>query len=241
VLYGIFGDVHGNYDALVAVLRYMKRLKISQLICLGDVVGYGAEPNECVEAVRSAASICVAGNHDYAALGKGDAEAFNPWAREAILWTRDQLTQENKDYLESLPLTGSADDFEVVHATLQDPDSFPYIESSWDAAECFKLMKKPIVFVGHTHVPINFLKTSEAISWDRGQHVRRDHVLQAIVNIGSVGQPRDNNPKAAFATYDPDEGMVSIHRITYDVRKAFEKIYSAGLPSILAERLFVGR
>jgi len=243
LVYGIFGDIHGNHDALKAVLAALGDLEVDAYVCLGDVVGYAAEPNRCVEAVRSLGCAVVAGNHDYSVVEKEKTEFFNPFAREAILWTRSQLTPDNRAYLAELELVWSSPDFLSVHANLDRPEEFFYLDNPMDAAITFDLMNMDLLFVGHTHIPVNFVarRSGGSVTYNRNSVLNLANGFRYIVNVGSVGQPRDSDWRAAFATFDTKKRIVRLHRIEYDVETAVEKIYRAGLPRINADRLFMGR
>jgi diadenosine tetraphosphatase ApaH/serine/threonine PP2A family protein phosphatase len=243
LVYGILGDIHGNYDALAAVVRSLEELEVDAYVCVGDIVGYGAEPNRCIEEIRALGCEAVAGNHDYAVLGREKTDFFNPFARETILWTRGQLTPDNRVYLAELGLVSHAPDFSVAHATLDRPDEFFYLDNTVDATTAFDMMETRVLFVGHTHVPLNFVKES-SLSPISHNHNSVLHVVdgnRAIVNVGSVGQPRDSDPRAAFATFDTTKGLLRLHRVDYDYQAACDKIYRAGLPRINADRLMMGR
>jgi len=243
LIYGIFGDIHGNYDALEAVISALEKLEVDAYVCLGDIVGYAAEPNKCVETVRKLGCVSVAGNHDNSVVGKEKTDFFNPFAREAILWTRSQLTPENRAYLTSLDLVYDGPDFSMVHASLNHPEQFFYLDNPVDAALTFELMTTDVLFAGHTHMPINFVESAgkKNVTCNHNNVLSLNDGDRYIINAGSVGQPRDNDERTAFVTFDTAKKNVRLHRIDYDVESAAEKIYRAGLPRILAERLFLGR
>jgi len=243
LVYGIIGDVHGNYDALAAVVSSLEQLEVDAYACLGDIVGYGAEPNRCIEAISSLGCESVAGNHDYAVLGREKTDFFNPFARETILWTRGQLTPANRAYLAELELVFHGPDFSMAHATLDRPREFFYLDNPVDASTAFDLMETGVLFVGHTHVPVNFLRDSgsPAIAHNHNSVLHVADGTRVITNVGSVGQPRDSDPRAAFATFDTGKGILRIHRVDYDYQAACDKIYRAGLPRINADRLIMGR
>ncbi|MCI0652046.1 MAG: metallophosphatase family protein [Planctomycetes bacterium] len=240
VRYAIVSDVHGNKEALDAVIERIGTLDCDEIICLGDIVGYGAEPGYCVERIREISKVVVAGNHDYAALGKINIDYFNAHARRATLWTREKLTPEQLQYLNDLPLVVNMGSFTVVHGSLESPELFDYIQTSYDAFLTMQKMQNSLCFIGHSHVPIAFL-LKDVITFSLEPEVLLAGLAKVIVNVGSVGQPRDNNPLASFAVYDVKEARVDIHRIPYDIEKSAEKILEAGLPEFLAERLMVGR
>lgn len=238
--YGIIADVHGNMHALEVVLDCLKREEVEATICLGDIVGYAAFPGECLNKMRELQIPCIAGNHDYAAVEKTSIEYFNPDARNSMLWTREHLRDEDKDFLEALPLTMEFDDFAVSHGTLHSPEMFDYIQTVYDAHLSFQVLEKQLCFLGHSHVPITFFD-EDPISYFMEPEIPLSESEKLLVNVGSVGQPRDQDPRAAYAVYDTDVQMIWIKRAPYDIDAAAEKILEAGLPKMNADRLAVGR
>lgn len=238
--YGILGDIHGNLEALEAVLERFEAAGVRKYVSVGDLVGYGASPCECIRRVRGLGAVVVAGNHDFAAVDKLNIDFFNAYARESALWTRSTLSEEDKQYIRSLKLVEYCDNFTLVHSTLYSPELFEYIQTSYDAHLSFEQQSTPIAFIGHSHVPVNFFKRKN-VSFNMDSEVRLDENTKIMVNVGSIGQPRDENPDAVAVIYDSDEGVVRISRLHYDVEKAARKIVQAGLPEILAERLKYGR
>ena len=238
--YGILGDIHANLEALDRVLEEMDRLGVEQYVSVGDLVGYGANPCEVIATVRSLKTVVVAGNHDFAAIEKLNIDFFNTYARESAVWTRSVLSKEDIDYLRSLKLAEYFDTFTVVHSTLYSPELFEYIQTSYDAHLSFEHQKTPLAFIGHSHVPVNFFKRN-TVSFNMDSTVKVNGTDKVLVNVGSIGQPRDENPDAVCVVYDSEEGVVRLSRVRYDVEKASKKIIAAGLPEILAERLKYGR
>ena len=239
--YVIFGDIHGNLEALEAVMEKMANEKPDQYICIGDLVGYGANPNECMDKVLALNPVLVAGNHDYAAAGMLNVDFFNTYAYKAIEWTKQQLTAEHKEVLQKMKLLQKINNVTVVHATPYNPEMFEYMENNYDAQLAFTYLPTSICFVGHSHIPISFTVSRGTISFSIEPYTVVKNNNKVIINIGSVGQPRDENPEAAYAVYDVDESMVWIKRVEYDIQKASGKIIKAGLPEILAERIKYGR
>jgi predicted phosphodiesterase len=238
--YGIFADVHSNLEALEAVINAYKNEHIDHYLCAGDVIGYAADPGECIEKIKALSAISVAGNHDWAAVDLFSADYFNPLARQAVLWTRDNLGDDNKRFLKSLKLLYKSEHFVMVHGTLNNPGDFNYMNDGYMAEETFKLLDADICFLGHTHVAGVFVKDkNNRISYLKESDIKEDN--KYIVNVGSVGQPRDGNPKAAYCIYDTDRRKVKIKRIGYDIETAARRIIKAGLPRFLADRLAVGR
>ncbi|MEM7260724.1 MAG: metallophosphoesterase family protein [Planctomycetota bacterium] len=238
--YAIISDIHGNREALDTVLASIAEQNCDEIICLGDIVGYGAEPGYCLDKIREISKVVVAGNHDYAALGKINIDYFNPHARQATLWTRDQLSEDQKQYLADLPLTVVLEKCTVVHGSLDSPELFDYIQTSYDAYLTMEQLTNQVCFIGHSHVPITFL-LDEVITYTLDPKIDLSAYAKAIVNVGSVGQPRDNNPLACFAIYDDGSSEVELIRVEYDIERSAAKILEAGLPDFLAERLIVGR
>jgi predicted phosphodiesterase len=238
--YAIISDIHANFDALKTVLEDIDKSGVDRTVCLGDVVGYGAEPRECIAALRERQILTIAGNHDYAAIGKTNINYFNAFAKEATLWTRKICSEDEKDWLKSLTLVEYLEDFTMVHGTLYAPELFDYILTTYDAYLSLQLLETPVCFLGHSHVPINFV-WEEMISFNYDREVDLRPSVKMLVNVGSVGQPRDDNPKACYAIYDSSAKKIEIRRLEYDVESAARKIREAGLPPALGERLKVGR
>lgn len=239
--YGIIADIHGNLEALQAVIEACRHEDIQDFFCLGDVVGYGANPKECLKMIQDLMAVCIAGNHDWAVLGKMDVAYFNPAAQAAIAWTRQQLSQEELNFLNSLKLVFKNDDMILVHGTLEHPEEFHYLLDISDLLNTFSLIDRPLCFLAHTHVPGIFVKHKEKIHDIRHLKITLSHEEQCVVNVGSVGQPRDGSPLAAYCVYDRDERSIEIKRTAYDIETAQRKILAAGLPEFLAQRLSMGR
>lgn len=239
--YGIFADIHSNLEALDTVIAAYKKEAIDKYLCAGDVVGYATNPNECVQEIKALCAITVAGNHDWAAVDLFSPEYFNPSARQAIFWTRDNLDEHSKYFLESLKLIYSNNDLTLVHGTLDNPQEFNYMTDDYIAGETFKLSETDICFVGHSHVVGIFTRfKDDRIRYCEEERVEIKKDNKYIVNVGSVGQPRDRNPKAAYAIYDTDKKEVWIKRVNYNIEKARKKIIDAGLPHFLGDRLVIG-
>ena len=238
--YGIFGDIHGNFDALQGALRTMEKEGVDEYVCLGDIVGYGAEPRECVDRIREMGCMCLAGNHDHAAIGKLDVDFFNLYAREAAVWTRANLPPEDRDFLANLGFVEHLPGFAVVHGSLHGPEMFNYISTIFDADLSFDALDKPLLFYGHTHIPLTFFDT-KPMTYTMDAEIPVGDGTRTLVNVGSVGQPRDEDSRACFAIYDDTTGLVRITRVEYDVHKAAQKIIAAGLPEALAIRLEMGK
>ncbi len=237
----VLSDIHGNLEALEAALADARAAGAAKIVCLGDVVGYGADPNRCVERVREAAEVVVLGNHDQAALDERSADNFNAVAREAILWTRGRLTRENLDFLSGVPIEVVGDGARYVHATPDDPLSWNYVLTVTEALDAFGAFDEPVCFIGHSHVPVRLVLREGELSVVGDAEIELDAGDRALVNVGSVGQPRDGDWRASYALYDPGARRVTARRVEYDREAAAAKILAAGLPEILARRLALGR
>jgi len=239
--YGIFSDIHSNLEALEAVISAYKKESIDQYLCVGDIVGYAANPNECVMKTKEIIDGSVAGNHDRASVDLLSGAYFNPLAREAISWTKQNLNPESIKFLEPLKLIYKNKGLTLVHGTLNNPESFEYMSDVYIARESFSLLETLVCFVGHTHTPGIFTEDAAGgINYSRAALVslKQDH--KYIVNTGSVGQPRDGDPRACYSIYDTDKKEVQIKRVAYNVDTAREKIIAAALPQYLGDRLITG-
>ena len=239
--YGIIGDIHSNLEAFEAVLEEIDKREIDKIICLGDIVGYGANPNECIDKVRQLTDIVVIGNHDAGSIGQTDLNYFNWVAREACEWTGRVLTASNKAYLKNLDFVKKEKGAFIVHASPSKPAAWIYVISLGVAIQEFSYFNEPICFVGHSHVPITFVKRGKKYDVIEDTHFKLDQGAHYIINVGSIGQPRDLDPRASFGIYDSDEKQVEIIRLAYDIETAQTKIRKAGLPEFLATRLALGK
>jgi diadenosine tetraphosphatase ApaH/serine/threonine PP2A family protein phosphatase len=240
VRYGVIGDVHGNLQALEAVLADLTQAGVEQVLCVGDVVGYGADPEACLRLVEERCSGLVGGNHDVAATGQNSLDLFNPYARRALEWTMEQLSTGSREALAQLPLTSQMNGFALVHSSFFAPERFDYIFAPSQARVCFLRQEAPLAFFGHTHIPIAFFHT-DPVTFSEEPELTIDPEIKTLINVGSVGQPRDEDARACYVLYDSDGRTVSIRRVAYDIEGAARRITDAGLPEILAERLFLGR
>lgn len=238
--YAVFGDIHGNLEALQAVLRALRAEGVDRYLCVGDLIGYGADPRECIAVVRALGGLVVAGNHDLAAAGLLDMQEFNPVAREALLWTQSVLTSEDVTYLRELPLVARTDAITLFHAALPQPELFEYIDTPQKAALTFSVLRTRFGFFGHSHVPVVFLGRPEAVLLDLEELPPLPATGTVVANPGSVGQPRDGDPRAAFLLLDLEERRLLLRRVRYPVERAQAKIRRAGLPPVLAQRLALG-
>jgi len=232
-------DIHGNLEALEAVLDRLPAEEADRVVCLGDMVGYGADPNACTEAIRRVADPVLAGNHDWAAVGLVDSEYFNAVALAAIRWTGTTLTSENADWLQSRPLEADMGEAHLVHASPDRPETWPYVSHPVEARTVLAHTEARLCFLGHSHHAFICPEAGSGDVVGEGQ-LRLVGDDRYLINAGSVGQPRDGDSRAAFAVWDQDEDEVRIHRVSYDLQKAQLKIRQAGLPLFLAERLALG-
>jgi diadenosine tetraphosphatase ApaH/serine/threonine PP2A family protein phosphatase len=245
VRYLILSDIHGNWEALEAVLRDAEG-DYDEVLCCGDLVGYGADPNRVVDWTRERAKLVVRGNHDKGCAGLDDLEWFNPVARAAATWTGQSLTPDNLNYLRNLPKGPAAmDSFQILHGSPLDEDD--YLVSSFAIAQVAPYLERQVSFFGHTHLQGGFLchrNGVKRLARPEGEESRMVVELERdalyLINPGSVGQPRDGDPRAGYVIYDPDSRLVEFRRVPYDVRAAQAKIRDAGLPELLAERLEFG-
>jgi len=238
--FAIIADIHGNLDAFQVVLEDCKKQQVTHYACLGDVVGYNANPKECLDIVRTMNMPCVKGNHDEYCSSEEHLEGFNPAAAEAVNWTRTQLSTEDRQWLRDLKYTRMVTNFTIVHATLDGPQRWGYVFDKLAAAASFTYQNTSVCFFGHTHVPVAFMKDS-VVRGGTYSKFKTEPGKKYFVNVGAVGQPRDNNPKAAYVIYDTVDGTIEIRRLDYDIAAAQKKILAAGLPERLAERLAYGR
>jgi predicted phosphodiesterase len=247
VRYLILSDIHSNVDALDSVLAAAPRGAWDRVIVLGDLVGYGAEPNAVIDRVRALEPVVVIrGNHDKAACGLEDASNFNQVARAAAVWTFETLTQENRSYLRELPAGPVQIDehVEVCHGSPFDEDH--YIFDSDDALHAMEAITRPVCLFGHTHLPVIFKLDGEGFDGfappgDTATRIPFIDDVRYLVNPGSVGQPRDGDPRAGYALYESDRPALVLYRVEYPVQEAQRRIRSAGLPLSLANRLAIGR
>jgi diadenosine tetraphosphatase ApaH/serine/threonine PP2A family protein phosphatase len=240
---GILGDIHGNMEALTAVVAAMRKDGVEEWVQVGDIVGYGPEPSACIDLVRDLDCAVCLGNHDAAVLGILDTAYFNNFAKAAIQWTRGRLRPSDLDYLSSLQLVVKARDYTVVHGTLHMPDQFGYVVSQVEARDSLQLQDTFMCFVGHSHVPAIYLERDSDhldLVFQSEAHVSVTGYQRVLMNVGSVGQPRDEDPRATYAIYDTDAGTASIRRVKYDIAGVQRKIRQAGLPEMLAHRLSLG-
>jgi predicted phosphodiesterase len=238
--YAIIADIHANLEAFQVVLEDIEKQKCTNVACLGDVVGYNANPKECLDTVRAMNIPCVKGNHDEFCSSDTPMEGFSPNAAEAGNWTRGKLSEDDRKWLRELKFLRLVSNFTIVHATLDAPQRWGYVFDKLAAAASFTYQNTPVCFFGHTHVPVAFIRDS-VVRGGTYSKFRVEPGRKYFVNVGAVGQPRDGNPKAAYVIYDVDEGSIELRRLDYDIAAAQKKILAAGLPARLAERLAMGK
>jgi diadenosine tetraphosphatase ApaH/serine/threonine PP2A family protein phosphatase len=241
--YILISDIHGNLEALQAVLSFVENLQPHQLYCLGDVVGYGADPQECLTLLQDEANLILAGNHDLAVAGVIPTDDFNPMAQSAVDWTRNAVNEEDVTALSNLPLVYIDGDYCFTHASPIEPMKFHYVRTLEDVAEVLSSIGQRFCFVGHTHLPV-LVRMEEKTG--RMEVVRKTRITieegcRYFVNVGSIGQPRDSNPDACMVILDEEDNTLEFLRVPYDISACQSKILSEGLPSYLAERLVLAR
>lgn len=256
--FAILSDIHSNLEALNAVLEYCRKENVDKYICVGDIVGYNANPLECLKIVQDLKPIAIVrGNHDDYVGTDQDLVGFNPFAKAALLWNRAQLNQEQRNWLKKLPLKDVIikEGITVVHATLDTPSAWGYILDEHHAKDNFSYQVTRLCFCGHSHIPLLFkrgetsaLKKNifKSTRWEFSTEEKSEtsmpvrNTFKYLVNVGSIGQPRNSDPRASFVIYDSREKRIKRVCVKYDIKMAQQKIIAAGLPSLLAERLAIG-
>lgn len=242
--YAIFADIHSNLEASEVVLEYYQKEKVDKYFCCGDLVGYGPNPNECIKKVRELNCIVVAGNHDWACVGLKDIAWFNEYAQAAILWTREQLTPDNIDYLKSLPPVYQDENLTLVHGSPRKPID-EYLINLSQARENVNLFPTETCFIGHSHTPFFYQRNQQGEEFYDSFRLKSSLFLpprtKTIINIGSVGQPRDGNPQSACAIYDLEKREISLARLSYNISQVQEKMFKVNLPFHLINRLSFGQ
>lgn len=240
-LFAVLGDIHANLDALNVVLDDCRAQGVTDFLCTGDVVGYNACPHECMEIVRSLGCPVVVGNHDYYVASQQNLDDFNPAAAAVVEWTREQLSDEELNWLRNLPFTVTHMGITLVHSTMDNPENFGYVFDNLQAEANFLMQKTPACFHGHTHCPMIYEKSLNGVFRIDPQDFTLPIGRKYFVNVGSVGQPRDGDPRATYVIYDPKARQIRYRRLEYDIEAAQARIRLAGLPERLAERLAVGQ
>ena len=238
--YAIMGDIHGNLEALETVVKDAKEQGVNSFVCVGDVVGYNANPAECLELIKELKCVTVRGNHDHYCSHDECLDDFHPLAANVVDWTRHQLTPDQIEWLRLLKMVCIVDGFTIVHSTLDMPEKWGYVFDTLEANANFTYQSTSVCFHGHTHVPIVY---------ERQDVVRKESLTKLkialgkkyFINVGSVGQPRDGDPRSAYAIYDVKSKLVELRRLPYDISKTQEKIRKVHLPERLAKRLEAGK
>lgn len=237
----ILSDIHGNSDAFRKVIEYLKEESHDKIVILGDIVGYGAEPDICLDLARELTDNIVAGNHDYGVAGLTSLDYFNDYAKVAIEWTRKRLHTDHIGFLRGLPLSFNLGGILFLHSSPDEPSEWNYIFDWQFAMLQFKYFGEDVLFVGHTHIPAIWVENGSPLFVVPNETIELDRARRYIINVGSVGQPRDGDSRASFGIFDTDAWSFTNYRIDYDVISAYKKIKDANLPAFLAERLLIGR
>ncbi len=237
--FALISDIHSNLEALTEAYKYIKKRKdIEEIIILGDIVGYGANPNECIKVCKRISKYIVAGNHDRAAVNPSVRLIFNVSAAKAAKWTENVLKDEYVHFLKNLPLTLNKNRFLFVHSSPHNPEEWSYLWNNWEAKFQFQAFDRNICFIGHSHIPAIFSENNSPQKKNDKFFFSKNE--KYIVNIGSIGQPRDRNPKLSFVIFNENELSVEYIRLNYNIKKAADKILKANLPPMLADRLYYG-
>jgi len=236
----ILGDIHGNWEALTSVLKDAEGRGATSIVCVGDIVGYNANPSECLDKIRELDCVTVRGNHDHYCAHDESLDDFHPLAASVVDWTREQLSDEQVSYLRGLKLVEQVQHFTIVHSTLDMPEKWGYVFDVFEASAHFTYQTTAVCFYGHTHIPVIFEKDGR-VTRSESRSLRVTLGRKYFVNVGSVGQPRDGDPRASYVIYHPDRKEIEFLRVVYDIERAQEKIMKVGLPERLARRLEVGK
>jgi len=239
--FAIISDIHGNLEALENVLRDIEKEGAEKIHFLGDAVGYGCSPNECVKLISEHCEIRLLGNHDYAALGLEAVENFNQMAQYSITWTQEKLTKKSSAILADFEMEADFLDYHLVHASPGEPEQWHYILTAGQSKAHFDKFSQSVCFVGHSHIPSIFSMDSEGeIMKSSKMELEKVADRRYIINVGSVGQPRDGDPRACYIIVDTETGKVYYRRVEYDVAAAQEKMKKANMPNFLVERIAIG-
>jgi predicted phosphodiesterase len=228
----LISDIHANIDALQAVLDDIDRQEMEDIVCLGDVVGYGAAPAECVKLTRERCSITLMGNHDEYLVRDPDKFVLSRRIRDPLVLAKETVPKDDLKWLSKLPYSTVINGFTIVHGSLHNPESFNYLQDRVDALLHFEAQTTPICFFGHTHLPAIALEYADEIRWGipgEGE-ILLDRTKRCAINVGSVGQPRDGSTRATYGIYDPEMNSFTLRRVSYDIEKAAERIRKAGMP-----------
>lgn len=241
---GIFSDVHANLAALETVVEAIKKHSVDVYICLGDVVGYGASPNECCDIVRELASVTIVGNHDAAVSGRMDYSFYYDQAKQALDWTAEVLRDEHLEWLRQLPYLSPQNEIDVLysHGSPIEPEEFNYIFNMEQARDAYRYRDEllQVTFIGHSHLCRIFAFDDKGVVQMVPGHVDLEPEKQYVISVGSVGQPRDYDPRAAYAIFDTETRSFQQHRVEYDIGLSAKRVFEARLPDAFGKRLFVG-
>ena len=235
----LFSDIHGNLEALTSIIEDARNQGVTNFACLGDLVGYGPDPGGCVAKVQEIGCVCVKGNHDEDASNDRDLWNLSEVARESLTWTRERLSESQKQWLRELPYQKRLGRHMLVHATLDDPSSWQYIHNKFDAQIALSDQKQSLCFFGHTHVPVAYSSDGSLVKTIKKSKINLASDLKYLVNVGSVGQPRDGNPKACYVIFDSTKKTIQYQRVDYNIERVVEELSQAGLSENLSDRLRV--
>lgn len=233
----IFSDIHGNLQALEAILKDAKEQGVQNFACLGDVVGYGPSPADCISKIQEIGCVCIKGNHDDDASTERDLSNLSDNAQVSLKWTRDRLSSAQKEWLRRLPMQKRLGRNMLVHSSLKNPHSWEYIRNKFDAEAAISSQPTPLCFFGHTHKPVCYEQTTNGVSIVDEQKIGINPDYKYLINVGSVGQPRDGNPDASYVIFNRTSREISFRRVQYDVSSVVDEIYASGLDPELAQRL----
>ncbi len=240
--YALLSDIHGNLEALQAVLRDIESNQVEKIHCLGDVIGYGADPVACLDLVQQHCEVKLMGNHEFAAIGLSSTEHYNEAAQVATEWTRKQLTDHELDIINGFEIKHTIADVLLVHSSPYDPERWHYILTPASAAQAFANFDERICFFGHSHLPQIYMEQEDGLPRCLvGHDFMPDDEGRYLINVGSVGQPRDEDPRACYTIFDTEEGEVTYHRVEYDIERTQSKMAQASMPQMLISRLKLGR
>ena len=238
--FAVLSDIHSNFEALCRVREDIEERSVDRVVCLGDLVGYGADPVACIDMIREMTLHIIMGNHDLASTGEMDISFFNPVAKAAVHWTNRQIKPKHIRFLGALRYTATMENMLFVHATPTTPRNWDYLFTLYQAQREFKFLQERICFIGHSHQPIIFQQNETGIDALTEDIVELVPDKRFIINVGSVGQPRDGDNRACYCILDTETNMMEMIRVAYDIEAAQAKILAASLPEILAERLTHG-
>jgi len=242
MILALISDIHANLEALEAVLADIDQRQTDKIFCLGDVIGYGCNPIECLRLVNENCHLKLLGNHEFAALGMMSEQGLNELAQESLSWTKEKIGDREVSIISDFEMDHNLENNYFVHSSPYEPDTWRYIFSSTEASAAFEAFESQVCFFGHTHIPLIFsLFPDGRLRQMVGHDFLPDSENRYLINVGSVGQPRDNDPRACYVIYDTEENEIFYHRVQYDVALTQRKMSDAKIPSYLIERLATGR